>query len=201
LSAWSRDSHAADGPSLGAAASHSATSVDLPKPTGAEISVSFDSAPRLRRSRSFGRATRPFRSLGMWSLVSSSGLPIAVAPRDGSLAHGGTRRSRSSSLQSRSCLRLAFLPNTLAGIPRDEDVRLTGRRSVPVSAGFTAPDPASCGADVDSITLGAPRTAGGIGAAQRAWVIEGADPEEEVTRPEGFRERVRTTANRVQDRH
>ena len=62
-----------------------------------------------------------------------------------------------------ACLRLAFLPTTLAGIPRDEDVRLTGRRSVPGPAGFTAPDPASCGADVDSITLGAPRTAGGIG--------------------------------------
>jgi hypothetical protein len=54
----------AHGPLVGAAASHSATSVDLPKPAGAEMSVSFDSAPRRRRPMSRGRATRPRRSLG-----------------------------------------------------------------------------------------------------------------------------------------
>jgi len=57
LSAWSRESHAADRSPAGAAASHSASSVVLPKPAGAETSVSFDSAPRLKRSLSLGRPT------------------------------------------------------------------------------------------------------------------------------------------------
>ena len=58
LSRWSSESHATDRPSAGAAASHSASSVVLPNPAGADTSVSADSAPRLRRSLSLGRATR-----------------------------------------------------------------------------------------------------------------------------------------------
>ena len=49
----------------GPAASHSASSVVLPKPAGAETSVSFDAAPRSSRSLSRGRGTRPRRDRGM----------------------------------------------------------------------------------------------------------------------------------------
>ena len=58
LSRRSSESHATDRPSAGAAASHSASSVVLPNPAGADTSVSAESAPRLRRSLSLGRATR-----------------------------------------------------------------------------------------------------------------------------------------------
>ena len=63
LSPWSSESHAADRRPAGAAASHSASSVVLPKPAGAETSVSLDSAPRPRRSLRRGRGTTPRRSL------------------------------------------------------------------------------------------------------------------------------------------
>ncbi len=52
---------------------------------GAEISVTFDSTPRLSRSLSLGRATTPRRSLGTKSLVSSSGPAMSgqrTSPRD-----------------------------------------------------------------------------------------------------------------------
>ena len=65
-----------------AAASHSVSSVVLPNPAGADTSVSADSAPRLRRSLSLGRATRPRRRLGTWSLVSSSGPAMTTAPQE-----------------------------------------------------------------------------------------------------------------------
>ena len=70
------------GPSIGrsGAASQSASSVVLPNPAGADTSVSADSAPRLRRSLSLGRATRPRRRLGTWSLVSSSGPAMTTSP-------------------------------------------------------------------------------------------------------------------------
>src|SRR6266487_1785849 len=82
LSRWSSESHATDRPSAGAAASHCASSVVLPNPAGADTSVSADSAPRLRRSLSLGRATRPRRHLGTWSLVSSSGPAMTTAPQE-----------------------------------------------------------------------------------------------------------------------
>ena len=65
LSLGSSESHAARRSCKGVAASHSATSVVLPKPAGAETRVSFDSPLRLRRSLSLGRVTRPRRTLGM----------------------------------------------------------------------------------------------------------------------------------------
>ena len=65
LSLWSSESHAASRSSAGAAASHSASSVVLPNPAGAETSVNFASAPRFRRSLSRGRGTRPRRRVGM----------------------------------------------------------------------------------------------------------------------------------------
>ena len=82
LSRWSSESHATDRPSAGAAASHSASSVVLPNPAGADTSVSADSAPRLRRSLSLGRATEPRRHLGTWSLVSSRGPAMTTAPQE-----------------------------------------------------------------------------------------------------------------------
>src|SRR6266851_1949784 len=39
-------------------------------------------APRLRRSLSLGRATRPRRHLGTWSLVSSNGPAMTTAPQE-----------------------------------------------------------------------------------------------------------------------
>ncbi len=65
LSLGSSESHAEDRASSVEAASHSANSVVLPKPAGAEMSVSFASVPRLSRSISRGRPTTPRRSLGM----------------------------------------------------------------------------------------------------------------------------------------
>ena len=65
-----------------AAASHSASSVVLPNPAGADTSVSADSAPRLRRSLSRGRGTRPRRHLGTWSFVSSSGPAMTTSPQE-----------------------------------------------------------------------------------------------------------------------
>src|ERR1700737_174052 len=82
LSRWSSESHATDRPSAGAAASHCASSVVLPNPAGADTSVSADSAPRLRRSLSLGRATRPRRDLGTWSLVSRRGPAVTTAPQE-----------------------------------------------------------------------------------------------------------------------
>src|ERR1019366_4653738 len=52
-----------------------------PNPAGADTSVSADSAPRLRRSLSLGRATRPRCRLGTWSLVASSGPAMTTAPQ------------------------------------------------------------------------------------------------------------------------
>ena len=64
LNRWLYWANAADRPSAGMAASHSVSSVVLPKPAGAETSVSFDSIARFRRSLSLGRTTRPDRGLG-----------------------------------------------------------------------------------------------------------------------------------------
>ena len=64
LSPGSSESHAVTDPSAGAAPSHSARSVDLPNPAGADTSVSFDRVPRCTRSVRCGRDTRPFGRLG-----------------------------------------------------------------------------------------------------------------------------------------
>src|SRR5690348_12598247 len=82
LSRGSSDSHATDRPPAAATASHSASSVVLPNPAGADTRVSADSAPRLRRSLSLGRTTRLRRHLGTWSLVSSSGPAMTTAPQE-----------------------------------------------------------------------------------------------------------------------
>src|SRR6266700_1182461 len=76
LSRWSSESHATDRPSAAATVSHSASSVVLPNPAGADTRVSADSVPRLRR------ATRLRRHLGTWSLVSSSGPAMTTAPQE-----------------------------------------------------------------------------------------------------------------------
>src|ERR1017187_6716555 len=73
LSEESSESHATERSSPGASASHSARSVVLPNPAGADTSVSLDSAPRRRRTRSLGRVTRPRRSFGTYSLVAIIG--------------------------------------------------------------------------------------------------------------------------------
>src|SRR5258707_10441456 len=64
LSPGSSDSHAVTDPSAGATPSHSARSVDLPNPAGAETSVSFDWVPRRTRSVRCGLDTRPVGRLG-----------------------------------------------------------------------------------------------------------------------------------------
>jgi hypothetical protein len=63
-------------------------------------SVSADSAPRVRRSLSLGRATRSRRRLGTWSLVSSSGPAMTTSIRS-SLAcrRQAFHRTRSSLLR------------------------------------------------------------------------------------------------------
>ena len=129
------------------------------------MSVSFDSAPRLRRSRSFGRATRPFRSLGMWSLVSRSGLPMAVPPREGSQAHGGTRRSRSSVLQSRVAPPCCVLTRHASRHTAKRRVRLTGR-PVPYLRDSPRPPPPRAG-PTSAQSVWARRTLPGGGARRR----------------------------------
>src|SRR5690349_4398860 len=88
LSRWSSESHATDRPSAAATASHSASSVVLPNPAGADTRVSADSAPRLRRSLRLRRATRLRRHLGTWSLVSSSGPAMSTAPQEAHTSSG-----------------------------------------------------------------------------------------------------------------
>jgi hypothetical protein len=63
LSFGSNESHATC--LVAVAASHSVSSVVLPKPAGAEMSVSFEFAPRRSRSLSLGRATISGRNRGM----------------------------------------------------------------------------------------------------------------------------------------
>src|SRR6201999_4158790 len=88
LSRWSSESHATDRPAAAATVSHSASSVVLPNPAGADTRVSADSAPRLRRSLSLERATRLRRHLGTWSLVSSSGPAMTTAPQEAHTSSG-----------------------------------------------------------------------------------------------------------------
>ncbi len=57
----------------------------MPKPAGAETRVSLRSVPWSRRSISRARGTRPGRHLGMWSLVSSSGIPATVCPGESTI--------------------------------------------------------------------------------------------------------------------
>jgi hypothetical protein len=61
--------------------SHCATRDVLPKPVGAEMSVNLAAAPRSSRAASLGRATRPGRGLGRFSLVVTRGLGIGSSPR------------------------------------------------------------------------------------------------------------------------
>jgi hypothetical protein len=63
LSRWSSESHAAAGPSAGAAANHSVSSVVLPNPAGADTSVNAESA-LFMRSINLERVTRLRRRLG-----------------------------------------------------------------------------------------------------------------------------------------
>src|SRR5215207_7688606 len=74
LSVSSGDSHATERRGVENAVTHSVNSVVLPKPAGAEISVSRVWFPRLSCSLSRARATRPGRSLGMYNLVWMRGL-------------------------------------------------------------------------------------------------------------------------------
>jgi hypothetical protein len=59
-------------------ASQSARSVVLPNPGGADTRITYEWAPRSRRSVNPGRATRPRRPVGTQSLLSSSGLARTV---------------------------------------------------------------------------------------------------------------------------
>ena len=95
----------------GAAASHSVSSVVLPNPAGADTSVSADSAPRLRRSLSLGRATRARRRLGTWSLVSSSGPAMTTSLR--------TQFSRVCSLATSVCGRKGRMDHPPLGFTCD----------------------------------------------------------------------------------
>jgi hypothetical protein len=62
-------------------ASQAASRVVLPKPAaGADTSVNFASATRFNRSSSLRRAMRPFRHVGMWSLVSRIGRIMVSGP-------------------------------------------------------------------------------------------------------------------------
>src|SRR5262249_3320019 len=58
----------------GLAASHSVSSVVLPKPAGAETSTSFHEVPVPSRSLSRGRSTSARRDLGIYNFVSSSAI-------------------------------------------------------------------------------------------------------------------------------
>ena len=69
LSLWSSESQAVKRSRCAADASQAARSVVLPKPAGAETSVSRASMPRLRRSLSRGRGTVAPRRRGTYSLV------------------------------------------------------------------------------------------------------------------------------------
>jgi len=73
LSEGSSESHATERSSPSVSPSHSARSVVLPNPAGADTSVSLDSSPRRKRSVSLGRVTRPRRSFGTYSLVAIIG--------------------------------------------------------------------------------------------------------------------------------
>jgi hypothetical protein len=55
-------------------ATHSAASVDLPKPAGAEMRVSFDCRPSFKRSIKRGRRTTLGASEGTKSLVARIGM-------------------------------------------------------------------------------------------------------------------------------
>ena len=129
-------------------------------------------------------------------MVSSSGLPMAVPPREGSLAHGGTRRSRPSVLQSRGVPPTCVLAHHAS--------RHTARRRRP--SHWTSFRSGTCG-----IYRARPRFVRGRcrlnhsgctahsrrdRAAQRAWVIEGAAPEEQVALREGFRTRANNSEPR-----
>lgn len=90
---------------------------------------SADSAPRLRRSLSLGRATRPPRRLGTWSLVSSSGPAMTTSPqepvftfrRQALVASYTTVGSRNSSCQhvARDAMRKCGAVGRLPGPPLD----------------------------------------------------------------------------------
>ena len=75
LSPSSSDNHAAGRP---LPAIHPAASVVLPKPAGAEMSVSLDSRPSFKRSIKRGRSTTPDLIEGTWSFVSSMGMEQLV---------------------------------------------------------------------------------------------------------------------------
>ena len=70
LSLGSRDSHAVTRSSGSDGASHSASTVVLPNPGGAEMSVNFARSPRSRRVMSRARATDDARGRGTKNLVS-----------------------------------------------------------------------------------------------------------------------------------
>src|SRR5581483_10692385 len=80
LSRWSSDSHATAGPPAETAASHSASSVVLPNPAGADTSVNAASTADPSRAPSLGRATRSRRGVGTCSLVLSSGPATVPLP-------------------------------------------------------------------------------------------------------------------------
>src|SRR5215212_8847204 len=90
LSAASSDSHATGCDAPGVGPSHSARSVVLPNPAGADTSVNLDSPPLRRRSVSLGRVTRPPRSRGTYNLVAITGRAMnspsqCARPRPGSV--------------------------------------------------------------------------------------------------------------------
>ncbi len=70
-SAGSSETHAVRAASPRAAI-HWATSVVLPKPGGADTSISFDVATRPRRSSRRARSTALGRGIGVWILVARS---------------------------------------------------------------------------------------------------------------------------------
>ena len=61
------------------AASHSARSVVLPNPAGAETIINVEAAPRSRRSVNRGRGTRPRRDLGTKNFVWSKGAGTSIS--------------------------------------------------------------------------------------------------------------------------
>ena len=77
----SRETQATDLPSVDRSSAHSPSKVVLPKPAGAETSVSLRSSAAARLSRRRGRATRLGRVLGARSLVVTSvwGTTIGLA--------------------------------------------------------------------------------------------------------------------------
>lgn len=89
-----QESHATEWSSSAASSSHSARSVVLPNPAGADTSVSFDAAPRRRHSWSRGRVTKPVRSFGTYSLVAITGRAMASHPRCTTVSDGVPRPNR-----------------------------------------------------------------------------------------------------------